>query len=435
MPNAPRRLRLLSFFACGPAAMALLVFACEESGGLRNPVSPVQYTSIVAAPMSKPPAPSMMRRMIVAMTSASVTRVPLFPDERAALRKAGFEFLQQKYPRGTLIPLDELDRLSALVREGRSTPDGPICAAPSSFSAILEHTYPNALHASVNASCYEPPCMLSVSVFRGADYTEFSKWQTQVAEPSALANWRNAFSTLSVPPPRRPGGVGGVLGSSSEPDPRLAGVDEVRSFGAWRTLPTPAAFVNVQPALDACHQTWRSSGPQEGGALEVARDGTVSRCALDLEEKIAGQPEREICLCGALSQVRFETGTGERRLAIMLMHQAEPMFRQGTIRFGANYEQQVRTEPSSEVGPNFYRTAGHMAKCFTASNQTGTSRVRIQVQVQPTGHVQFASANVASPLKNCIETELAKAAFPCSASGMPFTVTAQLQMYALRDDR
>lgn len=368
----------------------------------------------------------------VVMLPPDTNDVPMFSDELEQLRRAAAVWLADHGYK--LVPLEEVDALTAVARAGKRRPDGPVCAAPVGSHAMRAEHFAGALDARLSADCHSAACKLTLSLSvppagEGA-WKQVADYEASAPGLPTLQAWLDAANNLAEPPPEKhPGSL--VIGRIERdlPMPPVE-VRRTRAWGQWARAPTIESLKAFEPKLARCHEAGHHSAGEDTATLAVGSDGIVTRCeatsGLDSDETT-----RLECLCQSWQQYRFEPGAADRRLIIRTMNALEPRVAHDGFSYGAAIE--APTSTSGPLWPTVSETT--LAECYATAHGAGVARFQVRWELDEAGHPASASTAVPqAPLRTCLDRALMQARFPCTRSGKPEVVSATLRLSSWKEE-
>jgi len=422
-----------------PILMVVSLAACSGDPGVRAsrgasldaprggvamvpPTSPtVDAAAQSAASAGAEPTPAATERLVV--LDQVISSAPLFSDELAGLEDSAVAALE-KVPGTHVVPQKEVRRIEALVAAGRAREGGPKCARAPKKGTLLERRYPDAVGATLWASCFsDSNCSTQIDVHTtllpegGYDdrFVAFRMFGT-VADPLDLGAWKRALDGSAASPEAATheagmGGVGFGFGMGSGP-PEVKLVDAQFGF-------TPKLTAQDVPA-----KLFRSCKSETTKLVVELDDKDVTRC------------EPSGCACTALAHRALGAGSSHRRAVLTLAGSGSL----GTIGHGGGgrlgrlkgphkARPFVRIFSSETMATRSFEHSFAMGQCLREDTPGGD--LRVSFTLTASGRVSEIAIPESTFLddteKRCIAKELKTFEFTCPPEGST-TLTVKLHV-------
>lgn len=352
--------------------------------------------------------------------------LPLFPDERGALRKATVRYLESKKDlSANPVAHKKMNGFANKAKQKGS------CGAAPGLEAVLAEAYRSDLRAHTGARCFAEGCWLTLQLKRPATAekganTTVATWATKVADPADMDSWTAAFDALRVGTAKD----STPLGIRVDSGDAKVGVRSITASGSWSPVPTAGDFEPAAGELAACHVGGLGVALTDRAVLEISKSGEVSRCHADLGT--GGDTGRDKCICDALGKLSFPEGKANRRAAVALEHASVAPVSDGGRMVRAGYSS-VEGPPSMAFRRPMEGALPALAKCFAGFEKAGTEFV-IEAAVgksSAVGKVEVHSKDEAIDSKtDCIRKVIKSVAFPCPIGGSETEVRAKVKITA-----
>jgi hypothetical protein len=336
-------------------------------------------------------------QLLLLQEDPRITGAPLLADEGRAVVEAALGPLQELLDHALMPERQWSTGFDALIAQGRTRPDGPVCALAPTRALLRKERFPEARATTLTARCEAETCWLFLwlstkpmggmafpnggSVYRRPvklcpDRPEGTYFVAQVEHGDELSSWLEAAGQLEdAAPPCYWRPVRSHL------------PEHVDSWTSWP--PQPLSDTAITQYWSELETLWPSDTETVELVLALDASGAVERC------------EGDVPLCQGLDGVGLAQESGR---AVLVLRNAEARRKEIT---------HVQTE-SAWLRPHVSygsRAGADLTDCALETGFSGSTS--LSLQLAPSGHVVHTWVEDRSPFAACVRERAARWAFPC----------------------